>query len=356
MAATGFKVLDAGEEAGLAAWTALWRSWPSAEVMAHPEYARLFARPCDRTICLVSEDEGGVVLFPLILRPLAVEPWARPGEARWDATSPYGYGGPFAWGPAPPAGAFWRGYAAWCAEGRIVSAFARLSLFPEQLAPVPGPVETMSTNIVVPLGAGQDALWRCHDAHVRRWVRRAERAGVEIEVDRRGERLDAFIEVYSHTMQRNGAEEWYRFPRAFFEAILDRLAGHFVFFHALSGGRVVSSDLVLHSGAHAYDFLGGTFKEAFPLGPNYLLKHHMASWAEAEGKGALVLGGGYRPNDGLLFYKRSFAKHGEVPFRVAALVHDEAGCAELTQDRASHSERHGEPWVPRPRFFPPYRA
>jgi lipid II:glycine glycyltransferase (peptidoglycan interpeptide bridge formation enzyme) len=209
---------------------------------------------------------------------------------------------------------------------------------------------------VVPLGAGAEALWLGHDSKVRRWVRRAERNGVEIEVDRQGDRLCDFVAVYDHTMRRTGADAWYRFPLQFFEAILARLEGHFVFLHALAGGRVVSSDLVLHAGGHAYYFLGGTLQESFPLGPNYLLKHKMASWAESEGMEALVLGGGHLPNDGLFHYKRSFARHGEVPFRVATLVNDETACAALVQDRARHAERRGEPWAPRPGFFPSYRA
>jgi hypothetical protein len=95
-----FRVLDAGTPEGLAAWTDLWSAWPGREVMAHPEYARLFARPCDRVVCAAGRDDAGSILFPLVLRPLAAEPWAVRDERRWDATTPYGYGGPFAWGGA----------------------------------------------------------------------------------------------------------------------------------------------------------------------------------------------------------------------------------------------------------------
>lgn len=351
-----FLELDAGSEPDLAAWMCRWRSWPGSEVMARPEYVKLFARPFDRSTCLVGEDEGGVILFPLILRPLGAEPWARPGEARWDATTPYGYGGPYAWGPAPPVEAFWERYRGWCAARRVVSVFARLSLFPEQLAPLPGPVEVLGPNVVVPLGAGQDALWQSYEAKVRKWVRRAELAGLEVELDRRGTRLDDFLEVYTHTMRRTGAAEWYFFSRAFFETILDALVGQVLFLHALSRGRVVSSVLVLHSRDHAYYFLGGTLEEAFALGPSYLLLHRAAAWAEAEGLGAFVLGGGYRPSDGVFRFKRSFTRRGAIPFRVMAMVADQQACTELTEDRARFEALQGATWAPRPAFFPPYRA
>jgi lipid II:glycine glycyltransferase (peptidoglycan interpeptide bridge formation enzyme) len=251
---------------------------------------------------------------------------------------------------------FWRAFSAWCREARLVSTFARLSLFPEQLAPVPGRVEVRYPNVVVPLTGGPDALWRGYEPKVRKWVQAAERAGLEVAVDREGARLDAFLSIYESTMRRREADAWYFFPRSFFEAIVERLAGQFAFFFTLSRGEPVSSDLVLCSEEHVYYFLGGTLAEAFPLGPNYLLKHRIAAWAMEQGKRAYVLGGGYALGDGLFRYKRAFARRGEVPFRIACLVHDERAFAELAARRAEVARNDGEPWVPRPEFFPPYRA
>jgi hypothetical protein len=345
-----FLVLDAASPGDLARWLSLWRGWPRREVMAHPEYARLFARPCDRVVCAAGEDERGAILFPLLLRPIAAEPWASAGEERLDAVTPYGYGGPFAWGSCDEE-AFWRAHAAWCREERIVSTFARLSLFPEQLAGFPGDVEVRARNIVVPLEGGREALWHGYEGKVRRWVHVAERAGLEVEVDRAGARIDEFLAVYTHTMERHRAERWYFFPRAFFAQLAARLLGQFAFFHTLLRGEVVSSDLVLCSEEHVYYFLGGTYAEAFPLGPNYLLKHHIATWAAGEGKKGYVLGGGYEPDDGLFRYKRAYARRGEVPFRVGRLVHDDASYTALVAARAA-----ARGWSPRPGFFPTYRA
>ncbi len=136
-----FRILDAGTEDGRRRWLSLWSARSGREVMAHPDFAGLFARPEDRVVCAAGEDAGGAILFPLVLRPLAAEPWARPGESRWDATTPYGYGGPFSFG-SPDEARYWRDHSEWCRDARVVSTFARLSLFPDQLAPIPGPVET----------------------------------------------------------------------------------------------------------------------------------------------------------------------------------------------------------------------
>jgi hypothetical protein len=353
----GFRVLDADATPGVAAWLALWRAWPEREIMAHPEYARLFARSGYRTVCAVGEDSGGTILFPLVLRPLAAEPWASPDETRWDAITPYGYGGPFSWGTGPrDTGGFWRGYLDWCLDSRIVSTFARLSLFADALDTMPGRVEVKGPNVVRSLRPGLDAIWQEYDRTVRQNVRTAERAGLTVEIDRTGARLDAFHAIYTHTMKRRGAGEFYWFPRSFFEAIVEKLPGQFAFVHALKDREVVSSELLLCSQTRVYSFLGGTRADAFKLRPNDLLRHCAVAWSVSEGKDALVLGGGYAPDDGILRHKRHLAPSGDVPFRVACLTHDEPAYFVLARERAVHEASRGVEWKPQPSFFPAYRA
>jgi hypothetical protein len=352
-----FRVLDAETPQGHAAWLALWRALPGSEVVAHPEYALLFKRPCDRAVALVGEDRAGTILFPNVLRPLAAEPWARRGEARWDAIGPYGHGGPFAWGDGPrDDAAFWRAHAAWCLEERIVSSFARLSLFPAQLAALPGGVEERGLNVVRTLWPDPEAVWRDYAHAARTNVRAAQRAGIEVDVDRDAARLGDFVEVYLHTMARRGASSWYRFSPAFFERLVSRLAGHVVLFHARLGRRVVSSELVLFSDDHMHAFLSGTWADAFPLRPNDLLRHEAVRWGIAEGKQAFVLGGGYAPGDGIFRHKRNLAPRGTASFRVVSLTHDERACGELLRARAAWAAEHAEAWQPRPDFFPTYRS
>jgi CelD/BcsL family acetyltransferase involved in cellulose biosynthesis len=348
-----YRVLDTSRAAEHAEWLALWARWPGREVFAHPEYVGLFARPCDRVVCAVGEDAGGTVLFPLVLRPLAAEPWAPPGEGRLDAVSPYGYGGPFAFGDGPRDDeAFWRAHEAWCREARVVSTFARLPLFDGQLPRLPAAPEGRGPNVVRALGGDLGAIWMEYDRSVRANVKAAERNGVTIEVDETGARLDAFIGVYEHTMSRRGANAWYFFPHAFFEKLVARLRGQYVFFHALHEGRVVSTELILVSAEHCYMLLSGTLADAYPLRPNDLLRHRTVAWAAEHGLTAYVLGGGYEPGDGVYRHKRNFAPRGQLEFRVACLVHDAAAAQELAARRAQAEQG----WSPRPGYFPPYRS
>jgi hypothetical protein len=352
-----YRVLDAGRPDELARWRTLWEAWPRREVMANPEYVRLFARPGDRAICAVGEYAGATILFPLLLRPLAAEPWAQPGEDRWDATSPYGFGGPFTWGSEPrDDDPFWRAHDAFCREARIVSTFVRLSLFSDELVPMRGRVEMRAPNIVRDLRPGLEAIWHDYDHRVRTNVRNAQRAGLRVEVDETGATLDAFLDVYLHTMARRGAADWYFFPRAFFETVVERLPGQFGFVNVLAGGEVVSSELLLASATRLYGFLGGTRAEAFRLRPNDLDRHGQVIWGLERGKEELVLGGGYAPDDGILRHKRHLAPGGEVPFKVAAIVHDEPAYHALVRHREARAKAAGDTWAPREDYFPLYRG
>jgi len=350
------RVLEASDALGHQEWLRRWRSWPEREPMAHPAYVKLFADPSGRAVCAVAGDEAAGVLYPLVLRPLALEPWAGPGEGRWDATTPYGYGGPFAWGDVSGLTTpFWAQLEEWFLARRVVSSFARLSLFPEQLLEFRGQVSVNMPNVVRRLDLTVDEVWRDYAHKVRKNVNTARRAGLRVELDATGGGLDDFLAIYAATMDRRNAAEGFYFTRTFFETIIREMRGSFLFAHVRAGDRIVSTELVLRSARRIYSFLGGTLADAFEMRPNDLLKHSIVEWGIGEGLSAFVLGGGFGGPDGVFRYKLAFAPRGEVSFRVGRAIHDVAGYAQLVDARRAHEARNGT-WAPRESYFPSYRA
>ncbi len=348
-----FRILDAGA----AEWGEWWQEWPDREVMAHPEFVRLFARKGDLVLAAAEKTAQGGVLYPFILRPLSAEPWAPADVAGWDLTTAYGYGGPYAWSvTSDEARGFWSRFERWARERKVVTSFARLSVFADQLLPFDGEAPVNGPNIVRSLELTDEELWNDFIPKVRQNVRRARSRGCQLQVDTDGTRLDEFLHVYTETMKRRNAASYYFFSRAFFETLIRNLRGQFAFFHVVHDGRVVSSELVLLSKNHAYFFLGGTLADAFELRPNELLQVETFRWCRSAGKTALVLGGGYKGSEGLLKYKRGFAPGGEVPFRIGTKVHDPATAARLVEERRRWEQAHGRAWEPEPGFFPAYRA
>lgn len=350
-----FSILDAASPTDRARWVDQWNAWTGHEVSAHPDYVRLFARSDDRVLCASMHDSEGGVLFPFLLRPLASEPWGRSFSSTCDLVTPYGYGGPFAWG-APSASGFWEAFDGWAQSQGAISLFARLSLFEDQLIPFSGETEVKGPNVVRSLDLDESQLWMDYQQKVRKNVKRAREAGLEVEIDSSGSRLNDFLEIYYSTMDRRQADEGYYFPKEFFQKITVDLPGQFSFFHVLNQGKVVSTELVLVSASYMYSFLGGTRSDSFELRPNDLLKHEIILWGAQLQKKAFVLGGGYSGEDGIFRYKTSFAPTGTVPFMVGKKVYDVETYQRLSEVRREHAAREDSVWSPRPGFFPEYRG
>ncbi len=355
--AAGIEVLDASRARDHDRWVDLWWQWPSRDLMAHPDYVRLFSRPVDRVLAATFQTEAGGVLFPFLLRPLAAEPWAPEGTGGYDLSTPYGYGGPFAWGLRDGDTArFWAAFDSWATETGIATSFARLSLFAEHLVPWNGDTLCGGPNVVRHVRLTNGELWNDYRQEARKYITRARECGVRIEFDPAGKHLSEFLAVYNATMDRRNASSQYYFPRSFFEALLQSLAGHFTFVHAVVNGQILSSEILLFAQDHAYSFLGGTMPEAFPLGANYMLKDESFKYCRDLGIGAVVLGGGYQPNDGILRYKRHFGTSGERPFLLARKTYDPDAAERLLEARRRWEHARGREWTPVPGFFPTYRS
>ncbi len=349
--------LDAAQAQDRKKWLDLWSGWQRRELMAHPDYVRLFARPEDRVIAAAFRGASGGILYPVIMRPIAAQPWGPPDAPGCDLTTAYGYGGPFAWSVTPEdARSFWLQFDAWAASHGVVSAFARLSLFPDQLLPFDGETIVSGPNVVRRVDLCEGELWNDYRSDARRNIDIARENGVTVEFDSSGKRLDDFMEIYRMTMDRRGATKGYYFPRSFFEAFLQQLGGHFTFCHALIRDRVISSEILLLSADHAYSYLGGTLAEAFPISPNYLIKHESFLWCRDHGKKAVVLGGGYQPNDGILKFKQRFGRDCEVPFRLGRKTFNVEASCRLVECRRRWERSEGREWTPAPDYFPEYRA
>jgi hypothetical protein len=352
-----FQIWDAADAQDREAWIEYWEQWPAREVFAHPAYVNLYSTPHSRALCATWSSGNLRVLYPFLLRDLTVEPFWRGGlPPASDMITPYGYGGPFAWGDCSRgAGSeFWPLFDDWARSERIVSEFVRLSLFPDTLLAYPGERTVRSHNIVRHLDLDADALWMDFEHKVRKNVNRARREGVVVKVDTRAEKIEDFLEIYRSTMHRRNAEKGYYFTEAFFKAIRDGLSGQFAYFHAYHNGRIVSTELVLISAQSVYSFLGGTVEEAFALRPNDLLKYEIMLWTRELGKRHFVLGGGYAPDDGIYRYKQSFAPGGSVPFFTGARVLAPELYLTFVENSRAVAAQRARPL--REGYFPAYRA
>ncbi len=351
-----FLVCDAAVPEQRAEWLSLWHRWPPQEVMAHPGYGELFVRPGDRMVCACQTGEESGILFPLIVRPLCTEPWGRGEKAdASDLVSPYGYGGPFGWGPYNVEG-FWTEFDQWAQTIRAVSLFTRFSLFKDLLIPFFGDIVVKGPCVIVSLNRDPAVILASYTKAARENIRQAERAGVTLEADPECRRLDEFLSVYYATMDRVGAQPMYYFPKSFFERLIVGLPNQVLLFHALHNQRVVSTELLLISNDCLYSFVGGTVDEGLRLRANPLLRHGIHLWGHAQGKRQIVLGGGYSGEDSLLRFKQRYAPNGSASFTVGTKIFDSHAYQALIDKRAVWEREQGRQWSPAPNFFPAYRG
>jgi hypothetical protein len=358
-----FQVLE-GDGAGRREWQTLFDAWPGRDLYAHPEFLSLHLEDVGTPLCAVYRCREGQVIYPILLRKLATLPyWGRDREELYDVTAspPGGYGGPFVettdgGDKSALVAGFFQEYERWARSHSVVSEYATFSPFEEAPFAYPGDSSVRMPVVVRTLDLSPDAILQDYKKSVRNNIRAAQKAGVQIEVDFRGDRVDEFLGVYQQTMNRRGADAEYHLSPAFMERFNRVLAGHYAYFFARLSGRVVSVELITVSAGSIDFFRGGTLAESFPAHPNHLLRHHIILWARENGKRAYYLGGGNDGEDPLYQYKLSFAPGGRRPLRVGKWVLDRLRYERLVAARRAYEGEQGCKWIPKPGYFPEYRA
>lgn len=180
-------------------------------------------------------------------------------------------------------------------------------------------------------------------------VRRALEAGVVIRECETDADLVAFHRVYVETMERRGAAQRYRFPLEFFATIRAELPENSRFVIATVDGTVIAGTLYLADRTDVYSYLGGADMAYQSLRPTNLVVHETAVWARSSGRRRVVLGGGYRPGDGIERFKAGFSPC-RSPLPELRRVHDRD-----TFDRLIASSQGASGVVTGADFFPAYR-
>ena len=253
----------------------------------------------------------------------------------YDVITPYGYGGPVG------DGAFDEAYEGWCRERGVVSTFVRFHPLYENYRDAPHATYSSPT---VGWRLEGDLLAGMHGKH-RNVVRKAQRAGVAVDVHAAPESLVGFVGLYERTMARQEAAGYYFFPPDYWEK-LAALGGRLVRFDALCEGEVVASALCLRGDRWLHYHLGATEDAARDLGASNLLLYTAAVWGQEQQLEEFHLGGGAGGRESLYAFKERFSPTGRREFWVGKLVHDEDAYRRLSGGAEVDVEG----------FFPAYRA
>lgn len=324
------------------------------DVFFSPSYGKLYEKP-EGGCCEIFDysGNGGTISSMYIKRPV---PWLVSGVQYYDATTPYGYGGPLLTAGDSSKELISGFYSAWsdyCHDNRIIAEFVRFHLHDniDLRLQYPGDIIHISDNVVCDLASTMDEVWMGFDHKVRKNVKRAQSIGLTVTADAVGEHLAKFVDIYYKTMKRNKAKDYYYFEPSFFENLVRTLKEQFAFFHVWHDERIIATELVLCSQNYAYSFLGGTLQDFYPMRPNDLLKFEIIRWCKETGRRVFVLGGGFLPEDGIYRYKKAFAPGSELPFYTGRKVFQADIYSQLVAIRSQKPEFDADS-----RFFPLYRS
>jgi CelD/BcsL family acetyltransferase involved in cellulose biosynthesis len=301
---------------------------------------------------LVAENGEARVAYPLQLRPLADLPFAAElASGAWDSASPP-FTGPLAVADlGPAAGRLADEIAGLLADEGVVAEFAHLH--PWNARPeLVGGAEPDREIVWVDVTLDPERLW--HESYskaCRKNVNRAEREGVSVREARDAADIADFHRIYIQTMERNEALESYFFDEAYFQAIFEEMPGSARFALAEHEGRVIAATLYLHDAEDVYSYLGGADHDHQQLRPTNAVVHDTVRWARERSKGRLILGGGYRPDDGIFRFKASFSPE-RATLELARRVHLPDDLERLV---AAWREHHGSGADPGD-YFPAYRS
>lgn len=359
-------LLDAAIPEDRAEWISLWSKSKARRPHDHPGFLEAMCSPGERPMAIACLLEGRLLsLYPLNMFDLAELPFAQQfGHLlAADVVSPYGYGGGTFEGEDVDRQTAEEllEYAlhSFFVQMNVVSEFVREDLFTEHLADRhDGEHLVQQQNVVVDLRIPMEERWLRYAPKVRQNVRHAEHAGLRVEIGD-GEILqEPFLSVYYSTMERRHAKDYYFFAREKFQRLHYSLqpSGGLQYVIVFLRDRAISAALLLLSADMLYYFLGGTDANYFALRPTDLLMHTIITWGHDRGYSKLVIGGGLKPNDGLLQFKKAFEPHGLMDFCVRRVVWNKEQYDSLVAAREKWEAGKGRTWRPEPTFFPAYRA
>lgn len=354
-------ILDASIPADRDRWNTIGGS---IDVYYTAEYARVFAdvEGGRGYACLAEDAAGNRVLYPFVRRNLSrLEHIGEDGQGLSDITTPYGYGGPAYIGHDSRREEMMRefrcSFSKYCAGEGIVSEFVRYHPLIRNHLYDSGNVDTsvIRTTIVMrPAMDGQVAMSQL-PSKARNMVRRAASAGVTLRftLSPTDEELRTFVRLYTKTMNRRNAEEYYLFSIDVIRRMFRSMSGSIALFNAhATDGSPVSSAIILHGGDFIHYHLSGSDPTRMPPGTNNLLLVRAAVWGASVGATQFHLGGGYSEGDSLFKFKASMSSE-RREFAIGRVIHDPANYSRLAMVAA---DRLGPTSASAQGFFPAYRA
>lgn len=167
----------------------------------------------------------------------------------------------------------------------------------------PNPI-LMARTLILDLTRNEDELLAPMTKKTRQYIRKSEKAGVEVRMAKDLDDIAECLAIYKDTARRAGFALHHD---GYYEDIFELLGSHSQVFMAVYEGRVVAFLWLAASGETAFELYGGMNDEGQQLRANYILKWAAILRCKEWGIARYDMNG--LLNDGVSQFKQGFAGH-----------------------------------------------
>lgn len=311
------------------------------------DYHKLFTSQTECMLLSFLKNEYKIY-FPVLIRDID-------NTLYKDITSVYGYGGLISNHSDLPTKIktfFKEELTSYFQEKNIISAFSRLHPllkssynFPENM----GIIEDINQTVYINLNLSEKEQISQYSASLRRQLRNAYDAGVQIKIANKSEGMK-FVSLYYKTMDRLHANKNYYFSEEYFNGLIHATDFQTIILFAEYKGTVIGGGLFTCCNNIMQYHLGAVPEEFLCYSPLKVIIDTARQIGKQKRLAYLHLGGGYagKDNDGLFAFKSRFSKERAI-FKVWKYITDETIYTDLVLQKFNGI-------VPESNFFPLYRA
>ena len=322
-------------------WNTLLDSLPpdKKDVYFTPEYYSLYQNYGDgEACCFVFEQDGEVVLYPFLINPISALGYKLDKEY-YDIQGAYGYNGIIASSEdADFIAAFWEAFDAYCQENDIVAEFTRFHPLLNNQRLTSPEMKIFFSRHTVALDLTDDDIWMHQiSSKNRNMIRKAEKEGVTIV---ESDDYETFRRLYDGTMTDLHAEDFYFFPKSYYEEYKQTFKGESMLCLAMLEGKAIAGSMFMFSDDYAHYHLSARDREYSRYAANNLILWYAIQKAKERGCKWFHFGGGTTGNDddSLLKFKKEFSKT-LCEFWIGKRVHNQAVYDQIVEQwKTNHPE------------------
>jgi hypothetical protein len=294
-----------------------------------PNYYRLYEKYGDGVAkCYVFEKDDNLALYPFLMNSINGMGFSLDKEY-FDIQGAYGYNGAAC--STTNEGflkEFNEAFKSFCIENSIIAEFTRFNPITNNInnsVPYLSIIADRET-VLVDTRNSYAKIWNeDYSSQNRNMVRKAKKLGYSVEILSKPDNmhLEKFMEIYTYSMTRSNAGDYYFFNKQYFGDLFNLLQNNSYLFNVFDkGNELICSSIFLHYGKYFHYHLSGRNKVADNSVNNFLIDNAVL-FAQENGAEFFHLGGGRSSDksDSLLKFKLNFSKS-KAQFYIGKRIHN----------------------------------